>query len=307
MNILIDSISEFLGLSENEGSWLAVLVGGLVLSIFLPLIGGLALLFTAFLFFGTGTAILVSKDQNDSPIPNTSSAPLTNEPTIADKIKTIHIATQFKCSSCGASIKPTGMKCTSCGTYLVASADLPQPARWGESEPGQAIQILHPLDGMFTTSIKSRVYYGELWQSQMKKHIPWTLTGNYFIGLTLETSQLLLNWQERFFLLTSSTPLTDYSIQNDFAPHARKFAASNQTKDVNFKYSQTTWHIDDIGKFRIEYIDGDNSHSSPGAVGRFIHASNKENVLVVEDYESGGRGQDKVWLGLRIEEKDITL
>ena len=213
---------------------------------------------------------LIYKSNARENISPASSAPITDDQTIADKIKAIHIATDFKCPSCGAPLKPTDMNCKSCGSYLVAAANLPKPARWGDVEVGRSIHVTHPMKGSLNLSVQSRIYYGELWQAQMK-------------------------------------PITDYAIQNDFAPYARKFAASNQTRDVSFRYSQSTWHIDDIGKFRIEYVDGDETQTDPDAIGRFIHASNKKRVLVVEDYETGGSGQDKVWFGVKIEEKDIKL
>jgi hypothetical protein len=96
-------------------------------------------------------------------------------------------------------------------------------------------------------------------------------------------------------------------INQSFAPYARQFAASNQTADVHFKYSGSNWRIDDIGKFRIEYCDGDGVQISPGSVGRFIHASTDKGVLVVEDYQSGGSGGlDTLWQGFAIKQTDVT-
>lgn len=234
-------------------------------------------------------------------------APITNDLTIADRIKAIHATTNFKCPSCGATLRPTDIKCGSCGSFLVAAANLPQPARWGDVEVGQRIHISHPNDGLLELSVRSRVYYGELWQAQMQPNIPWTLTGNYFVGLELDSPYFLVNWQERFYLSSSHSALTDYDIQTYFAPSARQFAASNQSKDVRLYYSKELWRIDDIGKFRIEYTDGEFAKASPGTVGRFIHASNESNTLIVEDYESGGKGQDTLWFAIKLEEKDIKL
>jgi hypothetical protein len=299
--------------NEIIGGWQALAIGVFIGILFSSRLAGLVFMAIALYFTYSGFNELsfgqkpFTRTHRQTGIQPANSAPVAKEPTIADKIKNIHIATDFKCPSCGSVLKPTDFKCSSCGSFLVASANLPQPSRWGDVDVGQPIRITLPTEGPLNLSVRSRVYYGELWQAQMKPNIPWTLTGNYYVSLELDAPYFLINWQERFFLITSYSPLTDYDIQTYFAPYARRFAASNQTKDVWFHYPQTSWHIDDIGKFRIEYTDGKIAKGDPGAVGRFIHASNKETVLIVEDYESGGRGQDTVWFGVKIEEKDIKL
>jgi hypothetical protein len=116
-----------------------------------------------------------------------------------------------------------------------------------------------------------------------------------------------MNWQSRFYLLDSQQPLTDMSINRDFAPHARKFAASNQTKSVSFPYQGATWEMFDIGRFRIEFAEGEGIRVGPGAVGRFIHANRNLDVLVVEDYQSGGSGLDTLWMGYQVEEESIQM
>ena len=237
----------------------------------------------------------------------TSSAPISAEPTIAEKIKNILQASDFKCPSCGAVVKPTDTKCRHCDSFLVASADLPSPAKWGDVEAGQSIRVLHPQKGQIDTTVAYRIYYGELWQERMTPDTPWTLTGNYYVGLGLGNNMFLMNWQSRFYLLDSRSPITDMDINRDFAPHARKFAASNQTEIVFFEYKANTWRMDDIGRFRVEYCDGDNVKVSAGAVGRFIHAGANNLALVVEDYQSGGKGIDTLWQGYKINEKDIQL
>jgi hypothetical protein len=151
------------------------------------------------------------------------------------------------------------------------------------------------------------VYYGELWQEQMKPDVPWTLTGSYYVGLGLNENIFLVNWQNRFYLLDLHQSLTDMSINRDFAPYARKFAASNQTQDVSFSYQETIWNMLDIGRFRIEFAEGDGTRVGPGAVGRFIHARHNNKVLVVEDYQTGGSGLDTLWMGYQIEDEDIKL
>lgn len=240
-------------------------------------------------------------------IPPTSSAPITDESTIADKIKSIHIATNFKCPSCGATVNPTDTKCKSCSSFLVASANLPKPALWGDAEIGQSIHVTHPQKGRLTLSIRCRIYYGELWQAQMKSHVPWTLTGNYYVGLGFENGMFLLNWQSRFYLLESNSSLTDKEINQNFAQPAREFAASNQSKDVHFAYNKAIWEIEDIGRFRIEFSEGEGTKADAGAVGRFIHANQGNQALIVEDYQSGTSGVDNLWMGYKIEEKDIEI
>jgi hypothetical protein len=65
------------------------------------------------------------------------------------------------------------------------------------------------------------------------------------------------------------------------------------------------WHIDDIGKFRVEEVAGEALAMRPGGVGRFIHASGDGGrALVVEDYEGAG-GQDTAWIGYQVEAADI--
>jgi hypothetical protein len=154
--------------------------------------------------------------------------------------------------------------------------------------------------------VKGRLYYGELWQERTGPTVPWTTTGTYFVRLALDRGFTLLNWQSRFFLLDTRSPLSDMEINRDFAPYARQFAASNQTANVRFNYGGGTWHMDDSGKFRIEYAEGEGTAISTGSVGRFIHASNGRDVLVVEDYQSGGSGGlDTLWRGVSVQQSEI--
>lgn len=156
--------------------------------------------------------------------------------------------------------------------------------------------------------MERRLYYGELWQERSGANIPWTPTGTYFVGLTLQGGRFLLNWQGRFYFFDSNSRLTDMDINRDFVPYARQFAASNQTADVRFRYQNQNWKMDDIGKFRIEYCDGEGTQISAGSVGRFIHASNGNEALVVEDYQSGGSGgMDTLWRGFLLKETDIKF
>ena len=273
-----------------------------------PYLSGIVAIWIAIYFFSSGMHALKSGDviQHQPIIQSANSAPVINSPTLADKMASINIPHDLKCPSCGASIRPTDKRCNYCGSSLIPLIDLPQPANFGDIQVGQSVQVTHPTKGVLTLKVFRRLYYGELWQEHTGLNIPWTTTGTYFVGLTLEQDIFLLNWQSRFFLLESHSPLTDMEINQSFAPYARQFAASNQTADVRFKYSGSNWHIDDIGKFRIEYCDGDGPQISPGSVGRFIHASNDKAVLVVEDYQSGGSGGlDTLWQGVAVKQTDI--
>lgn len=169
---------------------------------------------------------------------------------------------------------------------------------------GKQIRVRHPLQGELTLHVMGRVLYDELWQAQRGAQVPWTPTGNAFSGFWLETNLFLLNWQNRNYLLDESTQLSDAEIQRSFAPHAKKFAQSDQTADIYFAYPPASWHIDDIGKFRIRAVEGEGLRNIPGTIGRFIHCSGDgKRALVLEDYEGGG--QDVVWTGFRIEAGDI--
>lgn len=171
---------------------------------------------------------------------------------------------------------------------------------------GERIRVRHPQQGELTVYVMGRIEYQELWQTRPGAQSPWVPTGNGFLGFWLETNIFLLNWQNRFYLLDENTPISDADIQRDFLPHAKKFAASNQTAEVLFAYPPAMWKIEDIGKFSVQTVEGEGLRFRPGAVGRFIHASGDGGrALVLEDYEAGGGGQDTVWTGYHIEEADI--
>jgi hypothetical protein len=282
-----------------------------VMSLIFPNFTGILALWLAFYFFSSGMHIMRGQNTGASPMrpmvaPSAATAPVVNTPTLADKMASLNIPKDLKCPSCGAAIRPTDKKCNYCGSSLVPLIDLPQPANFGDVQVGQSIHITHPKQGALTLTVHRRLYYGELWQEGSGPNVPWTTTGTYFVGLTLDRDLFLLNWQSRFYLLDSHSPLTDMDINRDFAPYARQFAMSNQTADVRFQYANENWKIIDIGKFRIEYCDGDGAQISPGSVGRFIHGSSGSDVLVVEDYQSGGSGGlDTLWKGLIIQQSDI--
>lgn len=214
----------------------------------------------------------------------------------------------LKCPACGANIKPTDKVCEYCGTHLTPLVELPEPAKLAAVQVGSALSILHPQSGQKVYRVDGRLLYTELWQASRGANVPWTPTGNYFAGFALQPGGYLLNWQERFYLLETRRPLTDMDIHRDFLPYARQFAQSNQTARVQFTYAGIRWQMADIGRFAIEFADGKGLHLRQGAIGRFIHAHSENRALVLEDFQSGGSGgQDTLWLGWLINEKDITF
>lgn len=277
-----------------------------------PFLSGIAAVWLALYYFSSAVNDLKSGGdaaQSSQPsLPAAANAPVAITPTLAEKMASINIPKDLKCPSCGAAIRPTDKVCKYCGSSLVPLIDLPQPANFGDVQLGQQVRISHPRQGLLTLTVQRRLYYGELWQERMGPNVPWTPTGSYFVGLALDRDLYLLNWQSRFFLLESHSPLTDMAINRDFAPYARQFAASNQTANVRFNYAGATWRMDDIGKFRVEYVDGEGSPVSVGSVGRFIHASNDKEVLVIEDYQSGGSGGlDTLWRGVSLQQSNIQF
>lgn len=320
INDVLESISDSLGFNELEKYGLYSLLLGLVLVVIIPTLAFIILICTSFFFGIAGIVALFSDSEGDGErlnysvakkqteeIQTTISAPITDEQTIAEKIKTIHLNNDFKCPSCGATVLPTYVKCKHCGSVLVDMSNMPRPGKWSDVEIGQLVKVRHPKERDENLSVVYRIWYGELWQAQMKSNVPWTLTGNYYVGLGLESETFLLNWQNRFYLLDSRSSLTDMDINRDFAQAARSFAASNQTREVTFLYDKTIWRIADIGRFRIEFTEGNGSIVSPNAVGRFIHARRDNKILVIEDYQSGGVGLDTLWMGYQIEEDNIKF
>lgn len=180
----------------------------------------------------------------------------------------------------------------------------PQKLDW--IRVGQRISVEHPQRGETTAHVLGRILYTELWQQSRGAQAPWVPTGNTFAGFWLEGGLFLLNWQSRFYLMDEGTQLSDAEIQRDFLPHARRFAQSDQTAEVIFEYPPASWKIDDIGKFRVEVVEGEGLRFRQGAVGRFIHASGADRrAMVLEDYEGGGGGEDTVWIGYQIDEAGV--
>ena len=175
------------------------------------------------------------------------------------------------------------------------------PQAWNTFGVGQRVRVMHPVQGELTLYVSGRVMYAELWQQGRGPQVPWTPTGNTFYGFWMETNRFLLNWLNRYYVFDEMVPTSDVEIQRDFAPYARQFAQSDQTAEVHFTYPPAVWRIEDIGKFRIEKVEGSVLLDvRAGAVGRFIHAvGDSKRALAVEDYE-GGAGQDVVWIGYQI-------
>ena len=219
------------------------------------------------------------------------------------------VPANLKCPSCGGSIKPTDKVCGFCGSSLQPVVDLPEPAKLAGLSVGASLRVVHPKKGELTFRARGRLLFTELWQASHGPNVPWTPTGNYFAGFALEPAGYLLNWQDRFYIMDERKSLTDMDINRDFAPYARQFAQSNQTAKVEFPYAGGRWQMVDIGRFAIEFEDGEGSHLHKGAVGRFIHAGSGDGqALVIDDFQSGGSGgQDTLWRGYQIKETDIQF
>ena len=171
---------------------------------------------------------------------------------------------------------------------------------------GQTITVNHPQRGPITGKILGSIRYTELWQRVNSPSEPWTPTGNEFVAHWLGNF-LLYEWQDRLYLLDDYVSLTDQDIQTSFMPYAKRFAQSNQTAHVVFDWPPASWVIKDIGKFSVAQAEGAGLRLSPGATGRFIHGDGADNrAIVLEDYQSGGGGQDTAWTGWSITWKDIT-
>lgn len=289
--------------------------------IFVLMLCGLAFLppptylFAAFIFFfigvnelqGGGTPSgIVQPYRNESQPPVQSAA--TAQVILPERNMPENIPTDLKCPSCGASIKPNARQCAYCGSSLQPLVDLPEPAKLAALEVGRSLRVVHPQKGEQAYRVRGRLLFTELWQASRGPNVPWTPTGNYYAGFALEPNAYLLNWQERFYLLENRRALTDMDINRDFMPYARQFAQSNQTARVLFNFEATRWQMVDIGRFAIEFEEGEGLHLKKGAIGRFIHAASENQALVLDDFQSGGSGgQDTLWRGWQINENDIKF
>jgi hypothetical protein len=268
----------------------------------------------AFIAFVIGNNTLKSGVVQSAPQPvrPTGAAPVppptTTQVQLPERKMPDNIPADLKCPSCGANIKPNDKKCAYCGSSLQPLIDLPEPAKLAGLEIGKSVRIVHPRKGALDFQVRGRLLFTELWQASRGPNVPWTPTGNYFAGFALEPAAYLLNWQDRFYLLDERRGLSDMDINRDFVPYARQFAQSDQTARVEFSYAGGRWRMVDIGRFAIEFEDGEGSHLHKGAVGRFIHAASDNQALLVDDFQSGGSGgQDTLWRGFQIQETDIKF
>jgi hypothetical protein len=60
------------------------------------------------------------------------------------------------------------------------------PKKLGGIQPGQSISVRHPQQGERSIKVLGRILFTELWQRQRGPQVPWTPTGNAFVGLWLE-------------------------------------------------------------------------------------------------------------------------
>jgi len=261
---------------------------------------------------GSGAAAYVGPPsyptgQNLPPLPSTPSA-ATAQVQLPERKMPDNIPADLKCPSCGASIKPTDKVCPFCGSSLKPLVELPEPAKLGALDLGKTVRVVHPIKGEQVYKVRGRLLFTELWQASSGPSVPWTSTGNYYAGFALEPAAYLLNWQDRFYIMEEHKSLTDMDINRDFLPYAKQFAQSNQTANVEFTYGGARWKMVDIGRFAIEFEDGEGCHLHKGAIGRFIHAGSGNAALVVDDFQSGGSGgQDTLWKGFLVKESDITF
>jgi hypothetical protein len=260
-------------------------------------------------WISSGTGSTVVEEAVNKPMDQPSEQrPITTRVELPERKMPDNIPANLKCPSCGGSIKPTDKKCAFCGSILQPMLDLPEPSKLSGLEIGKSVRVVHPRKGPKDYHVRGRLLFSELWQASRGPQVPWTPTGNHFAGFPLEPAAYLLSWQDRFYLLEERRALTDMDINRDFAQYAQKFAQSNQTARVEFSYDGERWKMVDIGRFAIEFEDGEGSHLHKGAVGRFIHAASGSQALVIDDFQSGGSGgQDTLWRGFLINESDITF
>ena len=181
-----------------------------------------------------------------------------------------------------------------------------EDGNWSWIRVGQRVRAQHPTRGKMTLFVLGKITFDELWQRQRGADVPWVSTGNHYTGFWCEQNILLLNWQDRYYMLDERDVISDVEIARHFAERAREFGQSDQKADVYVAYPPTSWHIDDIGRIKVAAIEGEAQRFIVGAEGRFIHGSSSDGRgLVVEDYTGGG-GQDSAWIGVIIDAGDVS-
>jgi hypothetical protein len=263
------------------------------------------LFFLAIVFFGIGLVILFAPERGRPEAPLRAAMGRVDPSYVP--VPSLNPNWQNRLSADPQGAPPTNaapMRASAGGQQRGTSME-PVLKKLTDIRVGQRIRVPHPVKGELTVHVLGRILYNELWQESRGPQSPWVNTGNQFAGFWLDGEMLLLNWLTRFYLLDTNDPLTDTDIARDFAPHAKKFAQSDQTADVFFAYPPASWKIVDIGKFQVAAVEGTTYHARTGAIARFIHgAGDGERALVVEDYE-GGSGEDCAWIGYSIKEEDI--
>ena len=183
-----------------------------------------------------------------------------------------------------------------------------KPAEFAAAALGTTIVYRHPERGNRTGKSLGTIEYTELWQRRKDPSEPWVPTGNTFFSHWLGDT-LLYMWKGGLFLLDSYDAPTDAEIKEHILPHAQRFGQSDETADISFAYPPASWKVIDIGKFRVAQARGQGLRLQAGATGRFLHAQGNAgyegHMLVVEDYQEGGGGQDTAWLGWRIQWDDL--
>jgi hypothetical protein len=299
-----------------------VAVGFLIWSFFTPL-GPVIFCLGGLILFGMGVKSLLDAAKPEiavsgSPVaasvsPSVSASPSVNpRPGVSTSVPSTfnipeNIPDNLKCPSCGANIGATTRQCAYCGSNLQPYIDLPEPLHLAGLMVGGGVSVRHPSKGELTYQVTGRALIAELWQAS--QNAAWTPTGNLFAGFALlgNARAYLLSWQDRFFLLDKQHTINDQEIARHFLPHARLFGQGNQLTPVYFNYGGNNWKMIDIGRSRVEFVEGEGLHIQRGVEARFIHALSNDMALVVEDYRAGGGGQDMLWLGVSVSQSDIRI
>lgn len=253
----------------------------------MTLIGALMFVWGA-IFVGVGVVARFLEPKQPAVSPRAVNRPILRRPGIEPSVPEARVMPAVETPPSGAHNMATGVQ----GNF--------QRARLGQN-----ITVNHPKRGPITGKIIGTIRYTELWQRSKSPNEPWVPTGNQFTAHWLG-NYMIYEWKENVWLLDEYDALTDKDIATNFMPYAKRYGESNETADVYFAYPPATWKITDIGKFSVLSTEGTGLRLSTGAVGRFIHGiGDGGRALVVEDYQSGGGGQDTAWIGYQITWNDV--